>query len=113
MMRLLYGASILAMVVIVTAVYFNRGFLVVFRVLAYLLALSTMTLTVKSVYANHGYNFPKFVSCCHFVSAGLLCFGIMAWRKQTEGTPIAVPSLKQMGTMITPTALAFAGGIGA
>lgn len=112
-MKLVYGASIATMCLIVTGVYFNRGFLVVFRVLAYLLALSTMTLTVKSVYKNHGYNFPKFVSCMHFISAGILCFGIMAWRKHAAEKPIAIPSLKQMGTMITPTALAFACGIGA
>merc|ERR1719316_624879 len=112
-MKLVYGASIATMCLIVTGVYFNRGFLIVFRVLAYLLALSTMTLTVKSVYVNHGYNFPKFVSCMHFISAGILCFGIMAWRKHAADKPIAIPSLKQMGTLITPTALAFACGIGA
>merc|ERR1719265_2243780 len=86
-----YVGSLVGIVSLVIGVYFNRGFLVISRVLAYLLSLSTMTIAVKSVYVNQHFNYPKFVTCTHFFSCGVLCFGIMLYKLVTEGKPIVVP----------------------
>lgn len=108
----IYMASIAGLVILVSIMYFQRGFLVILRILAYLLALCTMTLTVKNVFVNHQFNFPKFVSCLHFMSAGIVCFSVMLFRRQVDRKKIPVPSLQQF-CMILPIALTFASSIGA
>lgn len=113
MAMIIYLSSMVSMVLLVAALFWSKGLLIIFRVVAYLLALSTVTLTIKNVYVNYHYNFSKFVSVTHFVSAGVLCFGIVLYRRQTDGKPIKVPSAKQFFCMILPTAIAFASGIGA
>jgi hypothetical protein len=109
----IYGCSLLGVVSLVCVVYSNRSYMVIGRVLAYLLSLSTMTLAVKSVYVSHGFNFPKFVTCTHFMSCGIFCFSNMAYYRYTEQKPIKVPSLKQMTHVILPIAVAFALSIAA
>lgn len=108
-----YAGSMVGIVSLVIGVYFNRGFLVISRVLAYLLSLSTMTIAVKSVYVNQHFNYPKFVTCTHFLSCGILCFGIMLYKLISEGKPIVVPTLKQQTHVILPIAVAFAVSVGA
>lgn len=107
-LAMIYAGAIVGIMCLVSFVYFNRGIFVIGRVLAYLLSLSTMTLAVKSVYVNHGFNFPKFVSGCHFMCCGFFCFGYMMYQRLTAGKPIAVPSLHQEVFVIAPIAITFA-----
>jgi len=110
--QLAYGGSIMAMFVVVVVMYWYRGVFTILRVLVYLGALSTMTLTIKSILANYGYNYPKIISFSHFAACGVACFGIMAFRHIKHGAPFPVPTLKEQITGIFPVAVGFALGIG-
>jgi len=112
-LAIVYVISLVGVVSLVTGVFFNRGFVVIFRILAYLLSLATITIAVKNLYVAHDFNYPKFVTCAHFMCCGLLCFGIMAYKRIMEGTPIVIPSMHQQIYMILPISVSFAVSVAA
>jgi len=111
--KYVYAGSFVLVAVLVIGVFANRGFGVVGGILAYLFSLSTMTLTVKSVFVSQKFNFPKFVTLLHFLCCAFLCFGIMMYRQISGHKRMPVPSMKQMCTMIAPIAVSFAASVGA
>eukprot|EP00746_Dinoflagellata_sp_MGD_P012249 gnl/MRDRNA2_/MRDRNA2_126011_c0_seq1.p1 gnl/MRDRNA2_/MRDRNA2_126011_c0~~gnl/MRDRNA2_/MRDRNA2_126011_c0_seq1.p1 ORF type:complete len:424 (-),score=78.25 gnl/MRDRNA2_/MRDRNA2_126011_c0_seq1:9-1280(-) len=110
--QLVYGCSIALMFGIVMVLYYYKGVFTILRILSYLSALSTITLTIKNIYANYGYNYPKIVSFAHFAACGAVCFSIMAYKTLKKGDPFPVPTLKEQLTGIVPVAAGFAMGIG-
>lgn len=110
--QLTYYSSFLAMFGIVVVLYWFRGTLTILRILAYLTALSTIMLTIKNIYSNYHYNFPKVVSFAHFVACGAVCFTLMAVSHLKEGKPFPVPTVKEQLTGICPVAASFALSIG-
>jgi len=93
LMKIAYAGALVGVVALVIGIFINRGPMVVTGILAYLLSLSTMTLTVKSVFKQHQFNYPKFVTSTHFLSCGILCFGIMAYRQIKGEKKIPIPSI--------------------
>jgi len=112
-LKLVYISSLLVVAVLVIGIFFNRGFIVILGIIAYLFSLSTITIAMKSVFSNQKFNFPKFVTSAHFLCCGVLCFGIMMYRQMKGQKPVAVPSMKQMWGQIFPIAVAFAASVGA
>lgn len=110
---LIYSGCLLTVCSLVILIFFNRGFWVTTGVLSYILALSTMTISVKSVFVHQHFHFPMFVTSTHFLFSGILCFGIMKFKQKREGTPMAVPTRRQIGTVILPIAISFAASVGA
>lgn len=108
-----YSGCVGAMTAGVLCLYGSRGVGVVLRIMVYLLALSAMTISVKSVYINHDFDFPKFISCIHFACCAVLCGSILGWQRWVEGRPVIVPKASQVTFAIMPIALAFAASIGA
>jgi hypothetical protein len=111
-LRLLYAAALVFVVILVIGIFLNRGPLVISGIIAYLLSLSTITLTVKSVFVHQKFNYPKFLTCCHFLACGFVCFGIMAYKQMTGQKPMPVPSFNQMSRKIVPIAFSFAASVG-
>lgn len=103
-----YALAVLLMSSVVFILYWNRGVLVCIRILGYLMALSTMKLSVKNLYVNSSFYFPQFVTCLHFVCCVLLSLAIMFWRHQTSGRPIFVPSGRQFFLVVCPVAVSAA-----
>jgi len=66
----------------IVALFFHRGWSVVCRIIIYLMALSTMKLTVKLLYVDHQFNFPKFVTATHFYASGVVSLIVLSFRKQ-------------------------------
>jgi len=113
MLKMLYAGSLVAVVSAVSGIYWNRGFLVIAGILSYLMALSTMTLAVKSVFVHQNFNYPKFVTSTHFLFCGIVAFSVMLYRQTTGQKKIIIPSIDQMSKIIVPIAIAFAASVGA
>lgn len=110
--KFLYAGSLVLVLVFTTITFYNRGFRVIGGVLTYLLSLSTMTLTVKNVFANHDFNYPKFLTTTHFLSSGILCFSLMYHSQMKRRKKMPVPSMEQMMKIIIPIAISFAASVG-
>merc|ERR550537_281506 len=93
-MKLVYVGSLVCICGLVTGIFFNRGVMVIAGIMAYLVSLSTMTITVKGVFVNQKFTFPKFVTGIHFLSCGLLCFGIMYYKHVNGFRKFVVPTMK-------------------
>jgi drug/metabolite transporter (DMT)-like permease len=101
-----YIISITAVVLIVSALYAHKGLLIVSRILVYLFALSTITLTVKNVYVSYSFNFPRFLSALHLFVCGVIAFSILLYRQRAGVKPIKAPSRKDFVGIIVPIAMA-------
>jgi drug/metabolite transporter (DMT)-like permease len=102
--QLAYTISVSAMVLIVVALYWQKGTAVVSRILAYLFALSTITLTIKNVYVNYGFKYPRFLSSVHLLLSGVVAFSVMLYRQHRDGRPIKIPLQKDFVWTIVPIA---------
>lgn len=109
----LYPVSFMIMMTVVCILYGRRGPRVVLSVLSYLVALSTMKLSVKWVLVHHNFHFAKLVSSAHFLAGALTCFGILLSRKWQWGVPMPIPTRRVFFMMICPISLATAFSIGA
>lgn len=98
---------------VIVFIYGNRGWKVVFSVMMYLTALSSMKLAVKWVFVECAFKYAKFVTVLHFVSGALVCLGVLLVRRWQDGSKIAVPTVSEFFFMITPIALATSFSIGA
>merc|ERR1719443_521789 len=112
MSKLLYGVSVIALGVIVTAIYQDRGMGTVAKILTYIYALSSMSVLIRNVYVNHDFNFPQWVTASHFLATGLTGLVVLLHRRATEGKEITVPSPETFYKGIGPVALSFALSIG-
>lgn len=111
--QMLYFGSMMLMLGIVTVLYWHRGVFVILRIVAYLVSLSTITLTIKNLIQNYDYPYPKLVTCFHFLASGGAAFMILAHRKIHENKPIMAMTVKQQLCILWPIAAAFAINIGA
>lgn len=106
-------AGVISIVVLLTIlIFWTRGVFVCVSIIVYLLSLATMTLTVKAVYVNNAYPFPKLVSALHFLFSGLACFVYLSYQRHVHGVVFSPPSLHQ-AKLILPVSFFFAVSIGA
>eukprot|EP00429_Kryptoperidinium_foliaceum_P012845 CAMPEP_0176041320 /NCGR_PEP_ID=MMETSP0120_2-20121206/20494_1 /TAXON_ID=160619 /ORGANISM="Kryptoperidinium foliaceum, Strain CCMP 1326" /LENGTH=419 /DNA_ID=CAMNT_0017374721 /DNA_START=133 /DNA_END=1392 /DNA_ORIENTATION=+ len=104
---LAYPAAFGLIALVIFFIYGNRGWKVVFSVMTYLTALSTMKLTVKWVFVECAFTFPKFVTVLHFVCGGLVCLAVLLKdQSRIEARAIAVPTLIEFFCIIVPIAMA-------
>merc|ERR1719487_499303 len=103
----------LGLAITIVVIYWSRGPAVWLRLIAYLVSLSTITLTVKSIYVNNNFPYPKFISGTHFLTGGILCYCIMLYRQRYMDKPIPVPTMRQFVQMILPVTFTFATAIAA
>jgi len=108
-----YPAAAAIVTSLIVFLYAPRGPAVVFGVLCYVAALSTMKLTLKSVFVTHSFKFAKFVSATHFLSGAIAMLVILIYRWRARGTAIPVPTWKEFGMMLVPVSLAITVSIGA
>lgn len=109
-------------VAVICVMYWSRGLGVIARILCYLLALSTMMLSVKFVFERYQYHYPKFITSCHFIFCSLVAGTILFRRSRQMATadpggdaapPKVVPTAKEFFHWILPIAVSFAVSAGA
>lgn len=92
--------------------YWGRGVMTAFAIIAYTLALSTMSIAIKNVFVNHSFGYPQFVTAAHGLATALVAFFILGHRQITTERKIAVPTAPTLLQGILPVALAFALSLG-
>jgi len=109
---LAYAGCVLGTVAVITLLYWSRSMTEKCSIIVYLLALSSVRLSVKAVFKEYGFDFPLFVSGVHFVASGLAAFGVLLYRRLRGGVAVPVPSADDFSLTILPIAICFATCIG-
>mmetsp|Transcript_25509 Transcript_25509/g.55885 ORF Transcript_25509/g.55885 Transcript_25509/m.55885 type:complete len:434 (+) Transcript_25509:18-1319(+) len=91
---------------IVVIVYWPQGPVVIVRILIYMFALASMKLSVKFVYVQFGFNFPKFLTAGHLLLSGAVGF-LLTFARRKPGE-LVYPSAHDFCCRIGPIAAAFA-----
>lgn len=97
----------------ITFIYRAQGARVICCILIYLLALSTMKLSVKWVFVVYEFKFPKFVTALHLLASMVMGFFILLRRSWLHNVVMVVPTAQELFTKIFPLAFGFAVSLGA
>jgi drug/metabolite transporter (DMT)-like permease len=106
---------------VIVMLYWSKGAMVIFRTIIYLLANSTMKISVKLVFVDYNFNYPKFVTAVHFLASATVAFVLLFQRgraasdqgsQKLSAKKLAVPTAQEFWLMIVPIALAFALSVG-
>mmetsp|Transcript_101379 Transcript_101379/g.316032 ORF Transcript_101379/g.316032 Transcript_101379/m.316032 type:complete len:424 (+) Transcript_101379:55-1326(+) len=109
---LAYAACVLLTVAVVVSLHWSRSAGEICSIVAYLLALTSVRLSVKAVFVECGFNFPLAVSAVHFVAAALAAFGVLLGRRLKGGQAVPIPTRSDFLFEILPIAMCFATCIG-
>jgi len=112
-MKLIYVGSIVSMGILVIGLYRRRPTAVIIRIMLYLLALSTIKMSVRILFVEHHFDFPKFLTGLHFFTSGLFCCIILMCTSLAVDKRDTIPSWRCMIGMILPISVAFACSIAA
>lgn len=111
--KILYFCSLLLLALAVTIIYWPLGSMIILRILLYLLAGCTVTLTVKMVFSEPlGFNYPKLLTTLHLAMSALLGFGILIYRSFSEGKSIEIPTLQELWYKLMPLCLGMSYSLG-
>lgn len=102
-----YAITMMLIAAFTSVLLWQRGLRVIFEVVTYLISLSTMKLVVAELYEGCKFEFPMFVSSMHFFFCGLVAFGTMFYRHSTNSHVLAVPSMKELMTVVLPVCFFF------
>lgn len=123
-----YVVTLVAIGLVITGLYWSRGAKVVSRILLYLFALSTMKLSVKYVFKEYRYNYPKFVTGLHFLSGSIVAAAMLLLRGSSHAAAAggkaeagalrrhleaSTPTRREFWCQVFPISLAFAVSVGA
>lgn len=112
--KLIYIASIFVIGMLVIGLYWKRPAAVIVRIMMYLLSLSTIKMSVRSLFEVYNFDFPKLLTTLHFLTSGLFCCAVlMCTSSPSAAKRGAMPSWGCMCGMILPISMAFACSIAA
>eukprot|EP00929_Paragymnodinium_shiwhaense_P086149 TRINITY_DN46674_c0_g1_i1.p1 TRINITY_DN46674_c0_g1~~TRINITY_DN46674_c0_g1_i1.p1 ORF type:complete len:550 (-),score=88.70 TRINITY_DN46674_c0_g1_i1:60-1646(-) len=102
-----YPMTLFVEILLIAAMYYQQGGVIVAKVVGYLIALSSMKLTVKYLYVEYDFSYPKFVTCAHLLFSCVA--GFLVTIQQTKGAKrlaLELPS-RHLLEGIVPCAIAF------
>jgi drug/metabolite transporter (DMT)-like permease len=105
--KLLYCGSVVMVFGLVVFIYHSRGFVTVASIIAYVGALSSMSMLIRNCFVNHNFKYPQFLTATHFVATALVGSSILLYRRFTEGRKISVPQMDCAVKGLLPVAGAF------
>lgn len=101
-----YGAAMVVMIFLVTAMFYQQGFFTCFQVVLYVSCLAFIKIALKLVY-EYGFNYPKFITACHLLVSSSAAFVVLFYRKLSSGQPVPVPTKSEFFMGILPIASTF------
>eukprot|EP00928_Gymnodinium_smaydae_P022554 TRINITY_DN188_c0_g1_i3.p1 TRINITY_DN188_c0_g1~~TRINITY_DN188_c0_g1_i3.p1 ORF type:complete len:428 (-),score=84.35 TRINITY_DN188_c0_g1_i3:233-1516(-) len=101
-----YGAALIAMVGIVTVMFYPMGAAVVVQVVLYVSCLAFVKIALKLCY-EQDFNYPKFITAVHLLISSSAAFVVLLYRRFANGKPIAVPTSSELFLGILPIACTF------
>lgn len=106
-----FALALLALAGLTSAVFSNHGPKKCSMVVLYVCSLSTMSISLRNVFQNDDFEFPRFVTSLHFFVTTFLAFGIIQFNK-ARGEVVSVPDKNTFCFGILPAAIAFALSLG-
>jgi len=97
---------------IITRVYWAQGAKIVLFVLCYLISLAFMTISIKHIYVEYNFRYPKFITAFHLLFSALVGFIVLLSRARATGKEIVVPRPYEFLSRIIPISVCFGGAIG-
>mmetsp|Transcript_69285 Transcript_69285/g.122780 ORF Transcript_69285/g.122780 Transcript_69285/m.122780 type:complete len:404 (+) Transcript_69285:30-1241(+) len=94
--------GLVAMELVALVLYRSKGWLVLVRIQLYLLALSTVTISVKNVYIHHDFAYAKALSAIHMICCFLFTWAALVMRRLVYGDSLLIPSRHQLSRLILP-----------
>mmetsp|Transcript_23667 Transcript_23667/g.73731 ORF Transcript_23667/g.73731 Transcript_23667/m.73731 type:complete len:482 (-) Transcript_23667:47-1492(-) len=92
---------------ILARVYWKEGIKVIFYVLSYLGALATITISIKHIYAEFDFVYPKIITAFHLLFSALAGFIVLFGRACATGKRMALPTPWEFLSRIFPISLCF------
>jgi drug/metabolite transporter (DMT)-like permease len=111
-MQLLYCSSVVLVVGLVVFIYHSRGVKTVASILAYVGALSSMSMLIRNCFINNNFKHPQFLTATHFVATAVVGSSILVYRKVTQGHQIKVPDMDCALKGLLPVAVSFVLSLG-
>merc|ERR1719375_2983626 len=93
-------------------IYQRRGFVTVVSILAYVGALSSMSMLIRNCYVNNGFKYPQFLTSTHFIATAAVGSSILLYRRITEGRQVKVPDMDCFLKGLLPVAVSFVLSLG-
>jgi drug/metabolite transporter (DMT)-like permease len=110
-MWFIYLASIAAMGLVVTTLYWKKSAAVIFRIIIYLLCLCVVKMSVRYVFEEYHFNFPKFLTALHFLASGVICCLVLLCTSSLSSKRASV-TWREMLFKMTPLSVVFTCSIG-
>jgi drug/metabolite transporter (DMT)-like permease len=108
---LIYGFVMSFVATLIVAIFWRHGLTTILPVMMYIGALSTMTIQLREVFTDKGFNFPRFVTACHFFGAALVTGTVLAAKKHLGGD-VTVINAHTFKKGVLPAAMCFTLSIG-
>lgn len=108
--KVVYGISILSVLSLVIFVFWEHGIKTSAPVCIYVGALSTMTISLRNVFAVQGFNFPLFTTSCHFLGTALFAGSVLLFKSKSGEVTVINKATFLIGVL--PAAVCFALSLG-
>jgi len=93
-------------------IYHNRGVVPCVSILAYVGALSSMSMLIRYCYVNEKFKYPQFLTATHFIATATVGASVLGYRYLTQGKKVAVPEFDVFLKGLLPVAVAFVLSLG-
>jgi len=110
--KLMYGLAVVAVAALLTGLYWSRGVVTVASILAYVGALSSMSVLIRNVYVGADFKYPQFLTATHFIATAAVGSSVLLYRNLTQGQKINVPDLDCWLKGLVPVAFTFVFSLG-
>jgi drug/metabolite transporter (DMT)-like permease len=110
--KLFYGLAVLCVASLLVWIYQSRGFVTCASILAYVGALSSMSMLIRNCYVNNGFKYPQFLTSTHFVATAAVGSSVLLYRRVTKGEQIKVPDSDCFLKGLLPVAVSFVLSLG-
>jgi len=92
--------------------YRHKGASTMITILLYIISLSTVKLSVKAVFLDHKFDYPRFLTACHLLMSAILGSSFSIWRWLYGDVPLPVPTRREIMLRLVPIATMWTASIG-
>lgn len=97
---------------VIAWVYWAEGLKVILYVIAYIFSLVLIMLSVKHLYMEFNFTYPKFITALHLLFSTLGGFAVLLLRARANGEQMLVPTRWELLSRILPISVCFGGAVG-
>jgi len=109
---IMYACAVFLVAALLVWMYHSRGFISVVSILAYVGALSSMSMLIRNCYVNQQFKYPQFLTATHFVATAMVGSSVLAYRYMKDGKKVTVPDFEVFLKGLLPVAVAFVLSLG-